>query len=129
MSVYPDFVLSRTPQIPRKKYTSEHFFLQNSFQWLLSNFSCFFKKGKKQKQFFIPPRCLIRLKSCNFIKIVKIVFIHDFEENYSNLSSVSFKFCDIKYGNHFACFHVMLTFSEFSYFMKCLKKYIMIISR
>ena len=53
-------------------------FLQNSFQWLLSNFSYFLKKGKKQKQFFIPPLCLIRLKSCICIKIVKIVFIHNF---------------------------------------------------
>ena len=79
-------------------------FLQNSFQWLLSNFSYFLKKGKKQKQFFIPPLFLIRLKSCNCIKIVKIVFIHNFEKNCSNLSSVSFKFCNIKYENHFACF-------------------------
>ena len=71
-------------------------FLQNSFQWLLSNFSYFLKKGKKQKQFFIPSLFLIRLKSCNCIKIVKIVFIHNFEKNCSNLSSVSFKFCDIK---------------------------------
>ena len=161
----PDVVLSITPRIPRQKYTSEHLFLQNSFQWLLPNFSYFFKKGKKQKEFFIPPLCLIRLKSCNCIKIVKIVSIHNFEKSYSNLSSVSFKFCNIKYKNHFACFHVMLTFSvkllqtslitkdlikhgnkfnskvfhdrensenrfsEFSYFMKCLRKYIMNISR
>ena len=124
----PDFLLSRTPQIPRQKYTSEHLFIEQ-LPVASVKFQLFFKKGKKQKQFFIPPLCLIRLKSCNFTKIVKIVFIHDFEENYSNLSSVSFKFCNIKYGNHFACFHVMLTFSEFSYFMKCLKKYIMIISR
>ena len=102
LSMCPDFVLSRTPQIPRQKYTSEHLFLQNSFQWLLSNFSYFLKKGKKQ--FFISPLCVIRLKSCNCIKIVKIVFIHNFEKNYSNLSSVYFKFCNTKYEKHFACF-------------------------
>ena len=72
-------------------------FLQNSFQWLLSNFSYFLKKRKKQEQFFIPPLCLIRLRSCNCIKIVKIALIHSFEKIYSNLSSVSFKFCNIKY--------------------------------
>ena len=79
-------------------------FLQNSFQWLLSNSSYFLKKGKKQKQFFIPPLCLIRLRSCNCIKIVKIVFIHNFEKNFSNLSLVSFKFCNIKYrSSHQSC--------------------------
>ena len=98
MSKCPDFVLSRTPQIPWQKYTSEHLFYRTaSFQWLLLNFSYFLKKGKKQEQFFIPPLCLIRLKSCNCIKIVKIVLIHNFEKNYSNLSSVSFKLCNIKY--------------------------------
>ena len=74
-------------------------FLQNSFELLLSNFNYFLKKGKKQKQFFIPPLCLIRLKSSNCIKIVKIVYIHNFEKSYSNLSSVSFKNCNVKYRN------------------------------
>ena len=79
-------------------------FLQNSFQWFLSNFSYFLKKGKKRKQFFIPPLCLTRLRSCNCIKIVKIVFIHNFEKIYSNLSSVSFKFCNIRYrSSHQRC--------------------------
>ena len=105
MSKCPDFVLSRAPQIPRQKYTSEHHILQNSFQWLLSNFSYFLKKGIKQKQFFIPPLCLMRLKSCNCIKIVKIASIHNFEKKYSNLSSVSFKFCIIKHrSRHERCF-------------------------
>ena len=81
-------------------------FLQNSFQWLLTNFSYFLKKGKKQKQFFIPPLCLIRLKSCYCIKIVKIAFIHNFEKkNFSNLSSVLLKLCNIKYrSGHQKCF-------------------------
>ena len=73
-------------------------FLQNSFQWLLPNFSYFLKKEKKNRNsFFIPPLCLIRLKSCNCTKIVKTTFIHNFEKKFSNLSSVSFKFCNIKY--------------------------------
>ena len=89
-------------------------FLQNSFQWLLSNFSYFLKKGKKQEQFFIPPLCLIRLKSCNCIKIVKIAFNHNFEKNYSNLSSVSFKFCNIKYrSSHHRC-SIIKVFLEIS---------------
>ena len=79
-------------------------FLQNSFQWLLSTFSYFSKEGKKQKQFFIPPLCLLRLSSCNYIKIFKVAFIHNFEEIYSNPSSVSFKFCNIKYrSSHQRC--------------------------
>ena len=58
-------------------------FLQNNCQWLLPVAACkcqlFFLKRKKQKQFFIPPLTLIRLKSCNYIKI-KILFIHDSEK-------------------------------------------------
>ena len=54
-------------------------FLHNSSQWLLSNVSYFFKKREKQKQFFIPPLSLKRLKSCNCIKI-KILLIHDSEK-------------------------------------------------
>ena len=104
LSMCPDFVLSRTTQIPMQQYTSEHLFNRTASSGFYQISVIFFKKGKKQKQFFIPPLCLIRLKSCNCIKIVKIVFIHNFEKNYSNLSSVSFKFCNIKYENHFACF-------------------------
>ena len=100
----PDFLLSRTPQIPRQKYTSEHLFIEQ-LPVASVKFQLFFKKGKKQKQFFIPPLCLIRLKSCNCIKIVKIVFIHNFAKKaYSNLSSVSFKFGNIKYrSSHQRC--------------------------
>ena len=47
-------------------------FLQNSSQWLLWNVS-FFLKGKTEK-IFIPLLTLIRLKSCNCIKIIH--FIH-----------------------------------------------------
>ena len=80
-------------------------FLQNSFQWLLSKFSYFLKKGKNQKHFSIPPLFLIRLKSCNCIKIIKIVFIHNFEKSYPNLSSVTLKFYNIKYrSSHQRCF-------------------------
>ena len=38
-----------------------------------------FQKREKQKQFFIPLLTLIRLKSCNCIKI-KFLFIHDSEK-------------------------------------------------
>ena len=50
-------------------------FLQNSSQWLLSQMSVIFLERQKQKQFSIPPLCLIRLKSCNCIEI-KTLFIH-----------------------------------------------------
>ena len=104
MSKCPNFVLSRAPQIPRQKYTSEHLFYRTASSGFCQISVIFLKKGKKQKQLFIPPLCLIRLKSCNCIKIVKIVFIHNFEKNYSNLSSVSFKFCNIKYrSSHQRC--------------------------
>ena len=104
LSMCPDFVLSRTPQIPRQKYTSEYPFIEQLLV-VSVKFQLFFKKGKKkQKQLSILPLCLIRLKSCNCIKIVKIVFIFNFAKNYSNLSSVSFKFGNIKYENHFVCF-------------------------
>ena len=54
-------------------------FLQNSSQWLLSNVSYFFLKREKQKQFFMPPLTLKRVKTRNGIKI-RILFIHDFEK-------------------------------------------------
>ena len=50
-------------------------FLQSSSQWLLSQMSVIFLERQKQKQFSIPPLCLIRLKSCNCIEI-KTLFIH-----------------------------------------------------
>ena len=76
-------------------------FLTEQLPVASGKFHLFFKKGK---QFFIPPLCLIRLKSFNCMKIVKIVFIHNFAKNYSNLYSVSFKFCNIKYrSSHQRC--------------------------
>ena len=108
LGVCPPDYNSEHVNIPRLKFpgknTPQNTFLQNNFQWLLSNFSHFLKKGKKQKQFFKPPLCLIRLKSCSCIKIVKIAFIHNFEKKCSNLSSVFFKFCNIKYrSSHQRC--------------------------
>ena len=47
----PYFVLYRTPPFLRQKHTSEHLFLQNSSQWLHSNASYFFRKGKNRKTF------------------------------------------------------------------------------
>ena len=69
LSVDPNIVLSRTPQIPRQKH---NFFAE---QLLVATFICqlFFLKREKQKQFFI------RSKSCNCIKI-KILFIYNFEK-------------------------------------------------
>ena len=85
------------------KITSEHLFYRTASVAPVK-VQLFFKKGKKQKQFLILPLCLTRLKYCNCIKIGRIVFIHNFEKNYSNLSSVSFKFCNIKYrSSHKRC--------------------------
>ena len=89
-------------------------FLKNSFQWLLSNFTYFLKKGKKQKQYFILALCLIRLRSCNCFKIIKIAFIHNFQKIYSNLSSVSVKFCNIKYRSSYQRCSVKTVFLEIS---------------
>ena len=77
----PNFVSAPrlfTPQDTSNPKSRTHLrtsFLQNSSQWLLSRMSVILLQREKQKQFFIPPLCLIRLKSCNCIKI-KILFIH-----------------------------------------------------
>ena len=103
LSNCPNFVLSRTPQISRQKSPQNTFFTEQ-LPVAPVKVQLFFKKGKKQKQFLILPLCLTRLKYCNCIKIGRIVFIHNFEKNYSNLSSVSFKFCNIKYrSSHKRC--------------------------
>ena len=83
--VCPNFVLSRTPQIPSLKHTSEHVFYRTAPS---SAFKCllFFLKRKKQKQISMPPVGLIRSKSCNYIKIKPFSFII-LKKNYSNLSS------------------------------------------
>ena len=78
LSVCPEFVLSRIPQIPWQKHTSELPFYRTAPS------SCFqmpviFLKKEKQKQFFLPPLSLIRSKSCNCIKI-KILIIHNSEK-------------------------------------------------
>ena len=91
--MFPDVVLSRTPQIPRQEYTSEHLFYRTASCGFCQISVIFLKREKKQKQLFILPMCLIRLKSCNCIKIVKIVFSH----NFAKKLLVSFKFCNIKY--------------------------------
>ena len=72
LSVCPNFVLSRTPLVPRQKHTSEYQFYRTAP-------SGYFQR-EKQKQLFIPPLCLIRLKSCYCIKI-KILFIHNSDKN------------------------------------------------
>ena len=56
------------------KSTPKNTFLQNSSQWLLSQMPVIFLERPNQKQFFTPPLHLIRLKSCNCIKI-KILLI------------------------------------------------------
>ena len=112
-------------------------FLQNSFQWLLSQMSVIFLERQKQKQFSTPPLCLIRLKSCNCIKI-KILFIHKSEKAllfvfYFKTSLIIKEL--VKHENKFnrKVFHDRENsenrFSEFSYFMKSFKKYIMNIYR
>ena len=87
-------------------------FLQSSFRWLLSNFSYFFKKRKKkQKQFSIPPLCLIRFKSCNCIKIVKIVFIPNFAKTAPIYLQYPSNFVIENTKTTLLAFHVTLTFS------------------
>ena len=68
----------KTLQIPRQKYTSEYLFYRTASSGFCQISVIFLIREKKQKQFFIPPLCLRRLKSCNCIKIVKIILIHDF---------------------------------------------------
>ena len=112
-------------------------FLQNSSQWLLSQISVIFLERQKQKQFSTPPLCLIRLKSCNCIKI-KILFIHKSEKtlifvSYFKTSLITKELA--KHENKFdrKVFHERENsenrFSEFSYFMKGFKEYIMNIYR
>ena len=127
----------------------------------MAAFKCqsFFQNWEKQKHF---PLTLIRLKSCNRIK-VKILFIHDSEKTtriylqffqyevrktilcllFTFMFTFSFKFMQmsliikelIKHENKFnrKFFHDRENsenrFSEFSYFMKGFKKYIMNIYR
>ena len=109
-------------------------FLQSSSQWLLSQMSVIFLERQKQKQFSIPPLCLIQLKSCSCIKI-KILFIHKpiIFAFYFKTSLIIKEL--IKHENKFnrKVFHGIENsenrFSEFSYFMKGFKKYTMIISQ
>ena len=128
LSVRPLFLLFRTPEIPSQKTHFRTSFLQNSFQWLLPQMSVIFLKTQKQKQFSIPPLCLILLKSCNCIKI-KILFTHKSEKNRLYLTSLIKEL--IKHENKFIrkVFHDRANsenrFSEFSYFMKGFKRYIM----
>ena len=79
-------------------------FLQNSFQWLLSNFSYFLKKGKNRNSFLY---LLCAWYAWNLVIVSKSLKSLSFiilKKNYSNLSSVSFKFCNIKYrSSHQRC--------------------------
>ena len=91
-------------KFPGKKNTPQNTFFREQLPVASVKFQLVFYKGKKQKQFFIPSLCSIHLKSCNCIKIVKFAFIHNFEKHDSNLSLVSFKFCNIKYrSSHQRC--------------------------
>ena len=53
LSMYPNFVLSRTPQIPWQKHTTEHFFTE---QLPVAAFKCqlLFLKREKQTNFHAP---------------------------------------------------------------------------
>ena len=106
----------KTLQIPRQKYTSEQLFYRTASSGFCQISVIVLIREKKQKQFFIPPLCLIRLKSCNCIKIVKIIFIHDFAKKTTPilLSSVSLKFCNIRNrSSHQRC-SIKKVFLEFS---------------
>ena len=148
LSLCPDFVLSRTPQHLRRAPSG-------CFQMSVT-----FLERRKQNQFFIPPLCLIRMKSCNCIKIKSISFImlkktaliypsNFLIQNTKNHFMVAFYFMFtfsfkslhlilkklIKHENKFdrKAFHDRENsenlFSQFSYFMKGFKKYIMNIYR
>ena len=79
LSVCPVFLPSRTPQIASQKHTSEDLFYRTAPSGYFPKCQLFFLERQKQKQFSIPPLCLILLKSCNCIKI-KILFIHKSEK-------------------------------------------------
>ena len=78
LSVGPNFALSRTPQIPWQKHTSEHLFYRtapsSSFQ-----ISVIFSWKGKAKTIFHTSSSLIYSKSCSCITI-KILFIHNSEK-------------------------------------------------
>ena len=77
------FTIQNTSNSQSKTYLRK-FFLQNSSQQLLSKMSVIFLE--RQKQFSIPPQCLIQSKSCDCIKI-KILVIHILK-NHPNLSNL-----------------------------------------
>ena len=127
----PSFYYPEHLRFPVKTHLRRSF-LQNSSQWLLSQMSVIFLERQKQKQFSIPPLCLIRLKSCNCIKI-KILLIHQSEKTtyicfYFKTSLIIIEL--IKHENKFnrKVFYDRENsenrFSEFSYFMKGFKKYL-----
>ena len=51
LSMCPDFLQSRTPQIPKQKYTSEYLFIEQLLEASVK-FQLFFKKGKKTETVF-----------------------------------------------------------------------------
>ena len=78
LSVGSNFALSRTPQFPRRKHTSEHLFYRtdpsSSFQ-----ISVIFSWKGKAETIFHTSSSLICSKSCSCITI-KILFIHNTEK-------------------------------------------------
>ena len=162
MSVWPVFaLLSRTPPILWQKHTSEHLFYRAAPSGCFQMSVILLKKGKTETNFHTFST-LIRLKSCNCIKIKTFSFmilrkllesiIQFFQYKVRKTTlyllltfmfTFFFKFLQtslirkelIKHGNKFnrKVFHNRKNsenrFSEFSYFMKGLKKYIMNISR
>ena len=59
LSVRPDFVLSRTPQFPRQKHTSEHLFHRTAPIGCLK-MSAILSEREKPKIFFTPPEAVVR---------------------------------------------------------------------
>ena len=70
----PLLLQSRTPQIPSQN-THQNIFFTEQLPVAASKCQLFFLKREKQEQFFIPPLCLMQLKSCDCIKIKTFSFI------------------------------------------------------
>ena len=60
----PDCVLSRTPQFPRHKHTSERLFYRTALSGCFQ-MSIIFPEREKQKKVFIPPEAVVRRCSLN----------------------------------------------------------------
>ena len=64
LSVCPDFELSRTPQFPRQKHTSEHLFYRTAANGCFQ-ISVVFLEREKQKNFFTTPEAVVMRCSVN----------------------------------------------------------------